>query len=103
MNPADLAFYGSVLGSPALCLVAGLVLLRAVRSGRLARWKAVVGLLLTALLCPAGSLLLMLATSSYLHGDGALAIIAAPVTSAITLGPVLLFFLVAVLFGPPRR
>lgn len=95
MAPDEIMVYTGMFIVPVVVGIASFFLLRAVHRKALSAWVSF-ALFLASL--PAGMILsfgYVYMRSSLLHGDGALAIIAAPVTGAILTVPVALVFLVA--------
>jgi hypothetical protein len=94
MAQDELMVYSSMALVPALVAVVGALVLRAVYRRTM---SAPVSCLLFIAALPVGMFLSYLVVSAFsylLHGDGALAIIAAPVTGAILTIPVALAFAV---------
>jgi adenine/guanine phosphoribosyltransferase-like PRPP-binding protein len=95
MAPDEVMVYSSMALVPAVAGLVGLLTLLAVRRQAM---SALASCVLFIAAVPAGMLLsvaVVKAFSHLLHGDGALAIIAAPVTGAILTAPVALIFAVA--------
>jgi hypothetical protein len=95
MAQDEIMVYTGMFIVPVAAAIAGFFLLRAVHRKTLPAWVSVALFLASV---PAG----MLASFGYvwmngdlLHGDGALAVIAAPITGAILAAPVALVFLIA--------
>ena len=100
MAPDDVMVYSSVALVPALAGLVGLLALLAVRRKAM---PVLVGCLLFIAAVPAGmvaSFCVVNAFSYLLHGDGALAIIAAPMMGALLTIPVALIFAVALIMIP---
>lgn len=95
MAPDEIMVYTGMFLVPVVAALAGFFLLRAVHRRSLSGWASF-GLFVVAVVV--GMVLsfgYVWMRSSLLHGDGALAIIAAPITGAILTVPVALVFLVA--------
>lgn len=95
MAPDEIMVYTGMFIVPVVAGVVGFFLLRAVHRKALSAWVSCALFVATV----AGGMVLSFGyvwlCSSLLHGDGALAIIAAPVTGAILTAPVALVFLIA--------
>lgn len=103
MAPDEVMVFASMGLVPAVAGLVGLFALFAVRRKAMSVLASCV-LFIAAV--PAGMLLsysVVNAFSYLLHGDGALAIIAAPITGAIFTAPVALFFAVALAVIRSRR
>ena len=95
MAQDDVMVYSSMALVPALCALAGVLVLRAVYRKSM---SVLVSCFLFIGALPVGMFLSYQVVSAFsylLHGDGALAIVAAPVTGAILTIPVAIAFAVA--------
>jgi hypothetical protein len=103
MAPDEVMVYSSMAVVPAFSGLVGLLALLAVRRKSL---SVLASCLIFSAAVPAGMLLsfgVVNAFSHLLHGDGALAIFAAPVTGAIVTAPVALIFAVALAVIRPQQ
>jgi hypothetical protein len=103
MAPDEIMVYTGMFIVPAVAVVAGLVALRAVRRGSM---SVLVSCLVLIAAVTAGmvlSFLFVWGLGDLLHGDGALAIIAAPITGAILSVPVALVFAVTLAVIASKR
>ena len=103
MAPDEVMVYAGMFIVPAVAALAGLAALRAVRRGSM---SVLVSCMVLIAAVGAGMVLSFLFVWGFgdlLHGDGALAIIAAPITGAILCVPVALVFAVALAVIASKR
>jgi hypothetical protein len=103
MPPDDLMVYTGTAIVPAVTSLASALALRAVHGKSISVLTACIAVILTLL---AGMLLSFAFVSHFsglLHGDGALAIVAAPITGAIMTTPVALIFAVVLIAIASKR
>lgn len=97
MAQDEVMVYSSMALVPALCALVGVLVLRAVYRRSM---SVTVSCVLFIVALPVGMFLSYQVVSAFsyvLHGDGALAIVAAPVTGAILTIPVVLVFAAALI------
>ena len=92
MEPAEAMFNVSVLLGPAISGGVAVVLVRLVRAKRLSKVRAGLYFLAAVVVGLIACEFYVVANSHLITGDGALVVIAAPVTSAILISPVALIF-----------
>lgn len=95
MAPDEVMVYTGMFIVPAVAAVAGMVALRAVRRGSMSGLVSCLVLIAAAVVGMVASFLFVWGFGDLLHGDGALAVIAAPITGAILCVPVAVVFAVA--------
>ncbi|MDT3735401.1 MAG: hypothetical protein ROZ00_04150 [Denitratisoma sp.] len=103
MAPDEQMVFSGMVLVPVVTGIASVFLLRSVRRGAMSWPMSCVGFCAALALGMAASFAYVWSFSHLLHGDGALAIIAAPVTGAIVSIPVLVVFVVALAVMTARR
>ena len=103
MAPDEIMVYTGMALVPTAASIAGLLLLRAVHRKSMSVLTCCIiftAAVLTGMFLSFG---LVLTFSHLLHGDGALAIVAAPITGAILTAPIALIFAVVLVVITSRR
>lgn len=103
MAPDEQMVFSGMLLVPVVTGIASVLLLRAVRREAMSWPVSCAGFCAALALGMAASFAYVWGFSHLLHGDGALAIIAAPITGAIVSMPVLVVFVVALAVMTARR
>jgi hypothetical protein len=103
MAPDEQMVFSGMLLVPVVTGIASVFLLRAVRREAMSWLMSCVGFCAALALGMAASFAYVWSFSHLLHGDGALAIIAAPITGAIVSMLVLVVFVVALAVMTARR
>src|SRR5262249_48774648 len=92
MAPDDIMVYTATAIVPAVTSLASVLTLRAVHDRSISVLSSCIVLIVTLLAAMCLSFAFVSRFSNLLHGDGALAIIAAPITGAILTVPIVLIF-----------
>ncbi|HVY07695.1 MAG TPA: hypothetical protein VHB46_17095 [Burkholderiales bacterium] len=103
MAPDEIMVYGSMAIVPVVAGLVGLAAFFRVRRNAISILTAYALFVAAVLVGMLLSFAVVNAFSYLLHGDGALAIIAAPITGAILATPVAVVFAVALAITRPRR